>query len=191
MKILNLYSGLGGNRTFWNDHEITAVENNPKIAAIYQEKYPTDLVHVRDVTEYIKSVDLNKFDFIWSSPPCQTHSQMQKFNKGLLPIPKLEDIYGFLLWLPKYFENYFCIENVQPWYITPIKPTFRIGRHIFWSNFYVPSNTIKKNICKHGDIGGIVREKKTQDERNMVDPKIGKYILDQLQAPGLIPFFKK
>jgi len=32
MKILNLYSGIGGNRKLWgNDHEITAVENVPEI----------------------------------------------------------------------------------------------------------------------------------------------------------------
>ena len=38
MKILNLYCGIGGNRKFWTpkgeNHEITAVENNPKIAKI-------------------------------------------------------------------------------------------------------------------------------------------------------------
>lgn len=33
MKILNLYCGIGGNRKLWGDeHEITAVEFEPKIA---------------------------------------------------------------------------------------------------------------------------------------------------------------
>lgn len=36
MKILNLYAGIGGNRKLWGDeHEITAIEINPKIAKIY------------------------------------------------------------------------------------------------------------------------------------------------------------
>lgn len=35
MKILNLYAGIGGNRKLWgNEHEITAVELDPDIAAI-------------------------------------------------------------------------------------------------------------------------------------------------------------
>ena len=41
MKILNLYAGIGGNRKLWGDeHKITAVENDPKIAKIYQEFFP-------------------------------------------------------------------------------------------------------------------------------------------------------
>jgi hypothetical protein len=35
LKILNAYAGKGGNRELWGDeHQITAVELNPKIAAI-------------------------------------------------------------------------------------------------------------------------------------------------------------
>ena len=34
MKILNLYSGIGGNRKLWGDeHEVTAVENVPEKTA--------------------------------------------------------------------------------------------------------------------------------------------------------------
>ena len=37
MKILNLYAGIGGNRKLWGkEHDITAVELRPEIAAIYQ-----------------------------------------------------------------------------------------------------------------------------------------------------------
>ena len=32
MEILNLYAGIGGNRKLWKDVEVTAVENNPRIA---------------------------------------------------------------------------------------------------------------------------------------------------------------
>ena len=45
MKILNLYCGLGGNRNLWGDnHEITAVELNPEIAALYKKRFPNDTV---------------------------------------------------------------------------------------------------------------------------------------------------
>lgn len=45
IKILNLYAGIGGNRKLWNgDIEVTAVEIDPKIAAIYQDFFPNDKV---------------------------------------------------------------------------------------------------------------------------------------------------
>ena len=40
MKVLNLYSGIGGNRTFWDDCEVTAVEIDPEIVKVYQRIYP-------------------------------------------------------------------------------------------------------------------------------------------------------
>ena len=36
MKVLNLYAGIGGNRKLWGGVEVTAVELNPDIAAIYK-----------------------------------------------------------------------------------------------------------------------------------------------------------
>jgi hypothetical protein len=79
MKILNLYSGLGGNRKLWgNEHQITAVEHDPLIAAIYQDQFPNDEVIVTDAHEYLLD-NYKNFDFIWSSPPCPTHSSF-RFN---------------------------------------------------------------------------------------------------------------
>lgn len=48
MRILNLYANIGGNRKFWDGHEITAVEIDPKIAALYQKLWPDDKVMVGD-----------------------------------------------------------------------------------------------------------------------------------------------
>jgi len=37
IKILNLYAGIGGNRKFWEgDMEVTAVELDPNVAAVYR-----------------------------------------------------------------------------------------------------------------------------------------------------------
>ena len=59
MKILNLYAGIGGNRKLWGDeHEITAVENNESIAAIYQDFFPNDTVIVGDAHQYKKACSL-------------------------------------------------------------------------------------------------------------------------------------
>ena len=74
MKILNLYAGIGGNRMLWgNEHEITAVEYNEHIAKVYKEQYPNDNVIVADAHEYLLK-HYAEFDFIWSSPPCPTHT---------------------------------------------------------------------------------------------------------------------
>jgi len=44
MKILNLYSGLGGNRKNWTGHQVTAVEMEQKIADVYKQLFPNDSV---------------------------------------------------------------------------------------------------------------------------------------------------
>ena len=77
MKILNLYAGIGGNRKLWGDeHEVTAIEINPEIAAIYQDFFPNDNVVVGDAHQYLL-YHYKEFDFIWSSPPCPTHSKLR------------------------------------------------------------------------------------------------------------------
>ena len=68
MKILNLYAGIGGNRKLWGvEHEITAVEYNEDIAAVYKDLYPNDTVIVGDAHEYLLK-NYKEFDFIWASP---------------------------------------------------------------------------------------------------------------------------
>lgn len=69
MKVLNLYAGIGGNRKLWEDVDVTAVENNKEIAAVYQELYPNDKVVIADAHEYLLK-HYTDFGFIWSSPPC-------------------------------------------------------------------------------------------------------------------------
>ena len=77
MRILNLFAGIGGNRTLWGDeHEITAVENNQQIAMIYHKRFPRDKVIIGDAYEYLEK-HYQEFDFIWASPPCITHTKLQ------------------------------------------------------------------------------------------------------------------
>ena len=76
MKILNIYAGIGGNRKLWGgEHEIIAVEHNPDIAAVYQDLYPNDTVIISDAHTYLLE-HYKEFDFIWASPPCQSHSRI-------------------------------------------------------------------------------------------------------------------
>jgi site-specific DNA-cytosine methylase len=70
-------AGIGGNRKLWDgDIEITAVEIDPKIAKIYQDFFPNDKVIVSDAHQYLLE-HFKEYDFIWSSPPCPTHSRMR------------------------------------------------------------------------------------------------------------------
>ena len=57
MKILNLYSGIGGNRKFWNevssDIEVTAVEFDENIAKAYKDRFPKDELIIGCAKEYL------------------------------------------------------------------------------------------------------------------------------------------
>jgi hypothetical protein len=50
MKVLNLYACLGGNRLLWDNCEVTAVELDPELARLYQERFPNDKVIIAGCT---------------------------------------------------------------------------------------------------------------------------------------------
>jgi len=52
-KVLNLYAGLGGNRLKWTGCEVTAVELEPDLARLYQERFPNDKVIIADAHQYL------------------------------------------------------------------------------------------------------------------------------------------
>ena len=77
-KILNLYAGIGGNRKLWgNDFEITAVEYDEATAEVYKHYFPKDEVIIADAHKFLLD-NFKKYDFIWSSPPCPTHSDIRR-----------------------------------------------------------------------------------------------------------------
>lgn len=147
MKILNLYAGIGGNRKLWgNEHEITAVENNLEIAKIYQDFFPNDKVIVADAHQYLLE-HYKEFDFIWSSPPCPTHSRLRKSMHGtrcggdaIFPDMRL---YEEILFLEGYFEGKWVVENVISWYDPLIRP-YILERHYFWSNIILTNIKVSK-----------------------------------------------
>ena len=146
MKILNLYAGIGGNRKLWGGVEVTAVELNPDIAAIYKDFYPDDNVIIGDAHEYLLE-HFQEYDFIWSSPPCPTHSRMNhllniKGNKIKYPDMGL---YQEIILLKTFFDGYYCIENVMTYYDPLILPQIS-GRHYLWSNFNITNMDIQKKV---------------------------------------------
>jgi len=203
MKILNLYACLGGNRYKWDevtDVEITAVELDPEAARLYQERFPNDKVIVADAHQYLLD-HYKEFDFIWSSPPCPTHSRVRITQKNTNNfIPKYPDmnLYEEIIFLDNYFKGKYVVENVIPFY-EPLIPAKKRGRHLYWTNFNLP-NTLSNRKAK---IGAGVNEVKKLCEfhnynfynykgkqrtdkiaRNLVDYEAGKTILET--AVGIV-----
>jgi len=142
MKVLNLYAGIGGNRKLWKDVEVTAVEIDPKIAAIYQDFFPNDTVIVGDAHQYLLE-HYKEFDFIWSSPPCQTHTKLVKFTRHKLSrYPDLK-LYEEIILLKHFCKVQWVVENVVSYYEPLMKP-HKIGRHYFWSNFPITATDVKR-----------------------------------------------
>lgn len=140
-KILNLYACLGGNRYKWDEVadnlEVTAVELDPELAKLYQERFPNDKVIVADAHQYLLD-HYQEYDFIWTSPPCPTHSRLALTNKGRAKTkyPDMK-LYQEILLLQFYFKGKYVVENVIPFY-EPLIPAKKRGRHLYWTNFNLP-----------------------------------------------------
>jgi DNA (cytosine-5)-methyltransferase 1 len=204
MKILNLYACLGGNRYKWDkvaDIEVTAVELDPEAARLYKERFPNDTVIVADAHLYLLN-HYKEFDFIWSSPPCPTHSRFNfsMKNNWDLPYPDMK-LYQEIIFLKTWFNGKYCVENVIPYY-EPLIPAQQRGRHLYWTNFNLPNNInerknpqlsrgtakdIIESLSKYHDYD-FNKYKGKQDRRkmarNLVDYEAGLTILET--ALGII-----
>lgn len=147
MKILNLYAGIGGNRKLWGDeHEVTAVEYEPYIAEAYKKMYPNDKVIIADAHQYL--LDHHKeYDFIWSSPPCPSHSVTNNFlhAQGTIRYPDMK-LYEEILFLKHRYKGKWVVENVKPYYKPLVEPSVMIDRHLFWSNFGIEPIVVKRDF---------------------------------------------
>ncbi len=199
MKILNLYACLGGNRYKWDevtDVEVTAIEWDEKLARLYQERFPNDKVIVADAHQYLLD-HYKEFDFIWSSPPCPTHSRARYWNSSnydttTKPVYPDMTLYQEILFLKHYFKGKWVVENVIPYY-EPLITAQKKGRHLYWTNFVLPNvlsersfqisaakNEVK-GLCEFHDYN--FRKYKGKQPlnkiaRNLVDYQAGKVILE-------------
>ena len=188
-KVLNLYAGIGGNRKLWEDVDVTAVEIEPNIAMIYQHFFPNDKVVVGDAHQYLLD-HYKEFDFIWSSPPCPTHSgirkelavELREQNAALYPDMQL---YEEILFLQGYLKCDWIVENVISWYEPLVKPHV-VDNHFLWSNYYIPP-VEKTSRNHHGTIMELELRKgfdlslfkgidKRKILRNCVEPELGLHV---------------
>jgi DNA (cytosine-5)-methyltransferase 1 len=143
MRVLNLYAGLGGNRKLWDGCKVTAIESDSRIATIYQRLFPDDHVICTDAHQYLLD-HADNFDFIWSSPPCQTHSKMMKATRHKKKRYSDLSLYQEILFLQHFFKGKWVVENVAPYYVPLIPATKKIGRHLFWCNFDFHAVDVKR-----------------------------------------------
>lgn len=194
LKVLNLYAGIGGNRKLWRGVDVTAVEWDKATADVYQSFFPKDKVVVGDAHEFLLE-HYKEYDFIWSSPPCPTHSDIRRcgVHRGqydaLYPDMELyQEIILLQNFAPK--KTKWVIENVKPYYTPLIPPDKKIHRHFYWCNFKI-SNFEVTSDRKHDNINGMrpvygfdISETSIKDKRkalrNMVDPEIGKHFMDRV-----------
>jgi DNA (cytosine-5)-methyltransferase 1 len=212
MKILIGFAGIGGESDLWDDvnNNITHVEIDPKIAQKVKDRKPNRTVIVGDAVEYLLN-NSDKYDFIWLSPPCQANSRM--IRSGRNRRPRLPDLllYELKIWLDYNYEGNYVIENVVPYYEPPIKPTARLGRHLFWANFEIAEDFEMeqlKNFINKTTVTGSKELKKwlgihyegnlyyegnhdpSQVLKNCVHPKLGLYVFKCLEKNiSVLEFF--
>lgn len=198
MRILNLYSGIGGNRKLWSDeHEIVAVESEQYIADAYKKMYPNDKVVVADAHQYLLD-HFREFDFIWSSPPCPTHSRLRTSLVKSKPVYPDMKLYEEIIFLRHFYKGLWVVENVTPYYKPLIVPSAVVERHFVWSSTPIESKTFtrqysgcitdqsKETLATSYGIGlpeGTINQRKLL--RNAVLPEMGLYILHELLSNNI------
>jgi len=201
-RILNTYACLGGNRKEWDEVakeagielEVTAIELDPELARMYQERFPNDKVIITDAHQYLLE-HYKEYDFIWASPPCPTHGKVRMSQKNTDAFtPKYPDmkLYEEIIFLEHHFKGKYVVENVIPYY-EPLIPGQKRDRHLYWTNFILPNVLSDRKVkvgggtdevnklCKFHEID-ISSYKGTQRKdkiaRNLVDYKAGRTILE-------------
>lgn len=199
MKILNLYACLGGNRYKWNevknDIQVTAVETDSECVKLYQKRFPQDKVIQTDAHQYLLD-NYKKFDFIWSSPPCPTHStfQLSMKTKRKMKYPDMK-LYQEIIFLDAFFTGKYVVENVIPFY-EPLIPAKKRNRHMYWCNFNLPNvistrknpdlgrtKQVIKELSKFHDYDFTKykgKQSRTKIARNLVDYEAGKTIFETM-----------
>lgn len=199
-KVLNLYACLGGNRYKWGGVadevgiklEVTAVELDEELARMYQERFPNDTVIIADAHEYLLE-HYKDFDFIWTSPPCPSHSRARNYNSTYEAVYPDMKLYEEIILLETRFKGKYCVENVIPYY-EPLIPGIKRGRHLYWTNFALPNNLNHRKTPVFGnaknelqllcdfhkiDVSGYKGEQsKIKIARNLVDYEAGRTIFE-------------
>lgn len=209
-KVLNLFSGIGGNRKLWKNVKVTAVEIDPIVAKQYKINFPEDQVIIGDAYKYLVE-HFKEFDFIWASPPCPTHSRLRNLWKGDGKLDnktsgssfKLPDmgLYSIIIFLENFYEKDWVVENVIGYYEPLIKP-YISDNHYFWSNKIIPNfKKTSRNILNQDlhtkakernmpipDVQASIRKRRLM-LNDCVFPEIGLKIFEAVTFKSQLPLF--
>lgn len=161
MRILNAFAGIGGNRLGfqrWAERtgtaiSVTAVELDGMVAREYQHHFPADEMVVGDAWDYVAQ-NYDSFDFIWASPPCQSHSKLNVPLHVQGKVRRLPDfrLHALVVYLRTWARDQkWVVENVVPYYGHFIRPSAVVGRHAFWSNFHIRETEVRREYAVHND----------------------------------------
>ena len=205
MRILDLFAGVGGtskgiHRAAAEQNvklEYVAIDYDPSVLYAHQKFCPEDFTILRNAWNY----DFSGYDFIWASPPCQSHSVLNYTLRRYDPDMRLYELIKKL----RNSGKDFIVENVHPYYQPPIPWNFEVNRHVFWSNLPIPSFRVVEKRKAFGELGvtdlldyhGVDKsvlshvrgaQRRRQLLRNMVNPEISRRIfqeyLDILEGAG-------
>jgi len=127
---------------------------------MYQERFPNDTVIIADAHQYLLD-HYKEFDFIWSSPPCPSHSRARywkssNYDTKTIPIYPDMTLYQEIIFLQHYFKTgKWVVENVIPFY-EPLISAQKRDRNLYWCNFTLPKKVSRRNIS------GIVSQAKDE-----------------------------
>lgn len=118
-------------------------------------------------------------------------------------------LYQEILFLQHFYKGKWVVENVKPYYDPLIKPTAILGRHYFWSNFFIPqfnvpeqpkgfitkgtvkeAEQLKKWLGIHYEQNIYYKENHCPGQvlRNCVHPDLGNHIFMSSQKKELLLF---
>jgi DNA (cytosine-5)-methyltransferase 1 len=167
------------------------VELDPELARLYQERFPNDTVIVADAHQYLLD-HYKEFDFIWSSPPCPTHSKInisQYTRESWKPHYPDMKLYEEIIFLDSYYKGKYVVENVIPYY-EPLIAAKKRGRHLYWTNFLLPNFKERDAKIREWQLPQLEEhhkidlskykgeQNKRKIGRNLVDYEAGKTILE-------------
>lgn len=99
-------------------------------------------------------------------------------------------LYQEIIFLDNYYDGYYVVENVVPYYEPLITPQ-KLGRHLFWSNLELPNkkfeprgsfdNTNELALKLGYDTSNWKNVNKKLLLRNCVEPEISEYIYSKLE----------
>ena len=141
--------------------EVTAVEMDPEIAQVYIDNFPDDTMIIGDAHQYLLD-HYSEFDFVWGSPPCQSHTRMIRSGRNRKPRYADLRLYEEILFLKHNFKGDWVIENVIPYY-EPLIKAKKLGRHLFWSNFDISDEVVVPEFKNMINRQNLTAKKQLQD----------------------------